>query len=407
MAREDETVVKIGIVTTWFERGASYVSRIYMDMLVKEGHEVFIYSRGGQKPSRDSAKWNEDYVTRDDTFQNSRVNTKKFFAWLKEKQIEAVLFNEQQDFRIVGETKKAFPNVKLAAYVDYYTESTIPWFELYDFLICNTHRHMQAMEKHPQKHYVRWGTDLTVYKPTYENRDQLTFFHSVGMSTRKGTDLLIDAFLDGECYKRSKLIIHTQIPISAVTQYSKEFLQEKNVEVIQKTVTAPGLYHKGDIYVYPTRLDGLGLTMYEAAACGMPIITTDFPPMNEAVKPDFGRLVKVKDYYCRQDAYYFPMAICDKADLVACMQWYIDYPERVVAQKKNAREYAEQNYDIMRKSVEVSSIFMNSSIRPLNDKVYHDMMHYYKKETNSFHLFTENRTCIYKLKCRLIKALRR
>lgn len=399
--------MNIGIVTTWFERGAAYVSRTYMDLLIHEGHDVFIYSRGGRKPASDSVKWNESYVTRDNTYQNSRVNNKKFFKWIEENKIEALLFNEQQDFRIVGDTKKKFPNVKLAAYVDYYTERTIQWFELYDFVICNTYRHMQAMEHHPQKYYVRWGTDVSVYKPSFEERSQLTFFHSVGMSTRKGTDILIDAFIDGECYKDSKLVIHTQIPISAVTNYSVEFLKNKNIEIIEKTVTAPGLYFKGDIYVYPTRLDGLGLTMYEAAASGMPIITTDFPPMNEAVKLEFGRLVKVKDYYCRQDAYYFPMAVCDKDDLIACMKWYIDHPEEVQIQKKIARSYAEQNYDISKKSKEVSDIFVNASVFPLNKKIYDDMIRYYKKEVSSIHMYTENNSFLYNLKCQLIKKIKR
>lgn len=399
--------MNIGIVTTWFERGAAYVSRTYFDLLVKEGHNVFIYSRGGKRPSIDSEKWNEEYVTRDDTFQDSRILKRNFFRWIKKNHVEAILFNEQQDFRIVGETKKEFPKIKLAAYVDYYTERTLKWFELYDFVICNTYRHMQAMGDHPQKYYLRWGTDLDLYKPSDEMHDQLTFFHSVGMSTRKGTDILIDAFIEGECYRKSKLIIHTQIPISSVTKYTADFLKERNVEIIERTVTAPGLYYKGDIYVYPTRLDGLGLTMYEAAASGLPIITTDFPPMNEAVKPEFGRLVKVKDYYCRKDAYYFPMAICEKEKLIECMKWYIDRPEQVNVQKLKAREYAEKHYNISERSKELSRIFTDATVQPLNLQVYKDMMRHYNKEINSIHKYTENRTSIYKLKCLILSGVRR
>ena len=35
----------IGIVTTWFERGAAYVSRQYRDALAGQ-HTVFIFARG-------------------------------------------------------------------------------------------------------------------------------------------------------------------------------------------------------------------------------------------------------------------------------------------------------------------------------------------------------------------------
>ena len=40
--------MNIGIVTTWLERGASYVSRQYYEVLSKF-HNVYIYARGGEK----------------------------------------------------------------------------------------------------------------------------------------------------------------------------------------------------------------------------------------------------------------------------------------------------------------------------------------------------------------------
>jgi len=36
----------VGIVTTWFERGAAYVSRAYREAL-QERFDVVIYARGG------------------------------------------------------------------------------------------------------------------------------------------------------------------------------------------------------------------------------------------------------------------------------------------------------------------------------------------------------------------------
>ncbi len=399
--------MKIGIVTTWYERGAAYVSRIYMDLLHKSGHEVFIYSRAGQNPPKGIEKWNEDYVTRDNTYRNFQINKHKFFCWIKKNNLNVILFNEQQDFRIVAETKRRFPDIKLAAYVDYYTERTRKWFVLYDFLICNTKRHMQAMEGHPQKYYMQWGTDTKLYRPSKEKHDILTFFHSVGMSTRKGTDILIEAFIEGECFKKSKLIIHTQRPIEDVCNYKREFLEQNNIQIIEKTVTAPGLYYMGDVYVYPTRLDGLGLTMYEALSSGLPVITSDFPPMNEAVNNECGKLIKIKDYYCRQDAYYYPLVVCDKEDLIRKMQWYIDNPEQIIIQKEAARRYAVEHYEITDRYKELSRIFETAKIRKLDTAIYKDVMWYYKKEINTIHQYTDNRTWIYNLKCKIIKMMRR
>ena len=65
------------------------------------------------------------------------------------------------------------------------------------------------------------------------------------------------------------------------------------LKIYEKTLPAPGLYHLGDVYVYPSRLDGVGLTVGEALACGLPVITTENGPMDEFVEDGFnGRLGK-------------------------------------------------------------------------------------------------------------------
>lgn len=372
--------MNIGIVTTWFERGAAYVSRNYMSLLEQAGHNIYIFARGGEGASSTNApEWNKENVTRYSKFINTTIPTRIFFRWIKDHKIDAILFNEQKEYKIVALTKKEFPSIKLGAYVDYYTEESRKWFNFFDFVICNTHRHMEAMESHPQKFYVTWGVDTNLYKPQVKDTNNLVFFHSVGMSVRKGTDVLIDAFIQGNCYKNASLIIHTQIPIEKVSRYKKEDLTKYNITVIEKTVPAPGLYYMGDVYVYPTRLDGLGLTMYEALSCGLPVITSDFPPMNEAVNNDVGRLVKIDDYYCREDAYYYPMVKCSKDELMAAMKWYIENPSELKEQKLRARAYAIKYYNLMNRSEEVSNIFLSAETRTFDEKLYKSYLKTYRQ----------------------------
>ena len=379
--------MNIGIVTTWFERGAAYVSKNYMELLQKEGHTVFIYARGGEEhPTKREAKWNEAYVTRDETHIDSNVSRRKLYSFIQKNNLDILLFNEQKDFRVVVDVKERYPDLKVGAYVDYYTERTIPWFRVYDFLVCNTKRHMQAMQSHPQKYYLPWGTDVTLFSPKDMPREGVTFFHSVGMAPRKGTDVLVDAYIAGKLYERSKLILHTQAPIEFFCRYNKEELEKYGITVIEETVTAPGLYYMGDVYVYPTKLDGLGLTMYEALACGLPVITSDFPPMNETINEDVGRLVKIGDYYCRADGYYFPMVLCDRDDLIRAMDWYIDHPDELQKQKEAARQYAVTHYDLAQKSKMCAEIFEKAHCMERDKALYREIRRYYKQNTSLYQI---------------------
>lgn len=55
--------MNVGIVTTWFERGAAYVSRAYMETLSR-WHKVFVYARAGERYAQGDPKWDKEYVTR-------------------------------------------------------------------------------------------------------------------------------------------------------------------------------------------------------------------------------------------------------------------------------------------------------------------------------------------------------
>lgn len=59
----------------------------------------------------------------------------------------------------------------------------------------------------------------------------------------------------------------------------------KNVQVKLGNLSEPGdLYETGDIAVQPSRYEGLGLSMLEAQARGVPVIAVDAPPMNEIAR---------------------------------------------------------------------------------------------------------------------------
>lgn len=353
--------MNIGFVSTWFERGAAYVTKSYIDLL-KENNNVFVYARGGESYAKGNPKWDLPHVTWAPRLRGTSINFKHLKRWIEANQIQILFFNEQNDINIIYQLKKELSHIKLGAYIDYYKEDTVKEFFLYDFLICNTKRHYSVFKEHPQCYYVPWGTDTNLFKPEKKLNEKITFFHSAGMSNRKGTTFVIDAFIKGNLHQYSKLILHTQKDFEKNFDYNVTELKKYNIEVIEKTVTAPGLYYLGDIYVYPTMLDGLGLTMYEALSSGMPVITTNHPPMNEVINNDVGYLVDVDYLRSRQDGYYWPLAIVNEKSLIKSMIYFVENKSELPKMKETARKEAVEKWQWSDREKEINKIFNETKI---------------------------------------------
>lgn len=359
--------MNIGFITTWFERGAAYVTKQYAELLEKKGHKVFIYARG-ERYAVGNPKWDKENVLWGKKLYDTNLDYRYVAKWIANNKIECLFFNEQRDIKSVIRLKLVYPQLKIGTYIDYYTQSTVDDFAIYDFLICNTKRHYSVFSKFKQCYYIPWGTDVRLYDYKKSRAEKVRFFHSAGMSNRKGTDVLIDAFINGKLYEEAELIIHTQVPLSDLIGRKIDNLEKFGITVIEKTVSAPGLYYMGDVYVYPTTLDGLGLTMYEALASGMPVIATDCAPMNEVITEEVGRLVKVDEYRCRWDAYYWPLAFVNENSLIAAMNFYVENKNNLLQYRDVARKKAEDLWDWDSRIDLVSDAFTNSNVKEVDSE---------------------------------------
>ena len=359
--------MKIGIVTTWFERGAAYVSKQFEEILATE-HDVYIYARGGESYAIGDPNWDKPNVWWGkrliSPFHGTYINKKDFVKWIKKNSIEVIIFNEQQWFIPLLWCKDL--GIKTLAYIDYYTKETIPLFDIYDGVICNTKRHLSAFENHAHAFYLPWGTNIQLYKPTNINlidNGCVTYFHSAGMSGyRKGTDIFIKAYLKSQ--QKGKIVIHTQKDLKEqfpeLSKSIDSLIDEGKLELVTGTITAPGLYHKGDVYVYPSRLEGIGLTIAESLSAGLACIVPDNGPMNEFITADCGRTIKIAKYFCREDAYYWPMCEADIVDLTKIIDDLDNKHEIVLKMKVNARKHAENHL-----SQENNFISLNTIVREI------------------------------------------
>jgi len=339
----------IGIVTTWFPRGAAYVSKQFRETLLEE-YNVLIYARGGEKFAKGDPNWNFPYVTwAEKTFGVGRtgIDPDHFFKWVNKNNIKLVIFNEQQDFNILYECKKR--NLTIIAYIDYYKKNNVENFRVYDGLICNTKRHYSVFKNFKNAVYIPWGTKIELFKKSKIKKDykKIIFFHNAGMigfNQRKGTKELIQAFKNIK-ERKKRLIIHSQVSLGRLgVKYQLYCIFSPKIKIIRKDIY--GLFHLGDIYAYPTKHEGIGLTICEALASGTPVITTNSPPMNEFIIDGYnGKLVEVIKYKPRSDNHYWDEAIISVEDLQKKMEYFLEHPEIINQYKKNALEYVKRERD--------------------------------------------------------------
>ena len=99
-----------------------------------------------------------------------------------------------------------------------------------------------------------------------------------GVGERKGTDIVLRAF---------EILAQRGCPVDLAVSANRALAHgplPPGVELHLGRFPVQRIadwYRQADWVLYPSRREGLGLTFFEAAACGTPVITTDAEPMNE------------------------------------------------------------------------------------------------------------------------------
>ena len=176
-------------------------------------------------------------------------------------------------------------------------------------------------------------------------RDMLGFKAGATVSAEE----TVKAF-DNICKKidiNCKLVFNSQADIkknlnNVFAPWLYNMIQDNpKIEYILGSHPHPGIYHYGDIYVYPSKLEGIGLSIPEALSCGLAVITTDNPPMKEFIESgNNGFLVKITGSHQRHDNYYWPEVDIDIKHLEDLMMYYVNNPSIIELHKTNARNYA-------------------------------------------------------------------
>ncbi|MGE4267588.1 MAG: glycosyltransferase family 4 protein [Deferribacterales bacterium] len=135
---------------------------------------------------------------------------------------------------------------------------------------------------------VRQASDLIRERHAIDRKYMLGFVSS-GNLLKRGVDILIDAmgFLDRELSKYSSLLL---IGKDGKIEDYKRRIAEVNPEIQVIAVGAvddiANYYKSIDILLHPAHIEEFGMTLLEAAACGVPVITSKMTGFSEILRGD-------------------------------------------------------------------------------------------------------------------------
>ncbi len=153
-------------------------------------------------------------------------------------------------------------------------------------------------------------------------KDQLTLIKAVEDLITETPKLRQDIRLvligDGELY-----------PV--IKKYIADHSLENNIELLGAREDVAQLLHDFDIFVLPSLAEGIPLTILEAMATALPVISTEVGGVPELIENGFqGYLIKPKDI----------------KDLVDKIKLYIDNPELIAKHGACGREKVEENFSL-------------------------------------------------------------
>lgn len=161
----------------------------------------------------------------------------------------------------------------------------------------------------------------------------------LGAGARKSTAKVCRAFKELRATMPGiKLTVNMQVPFGCE--------DDEGITYNIRNVPCPeSLYETGDVFIYPSVAEGIGLQILEAMSCGFPVVTTNYPPMNEyIVNPNL--LVTCTPPPADQALHGRPRL--DYQNLVQCMRFAATH-DLTVESRRN-RYYVEQfcSYDALR-----------------------------------------------------------
>ena len=350
--------IRVGLVTAWGECGMGYVARnwVYTFNKYDDKIEYQIYSRSFAWLKK--FRWRGSKVV--DGPDQMEIDHPHFWSWVDKFKPDVIFFQDQNIYGRSQMREESYRlkkmGIKLINYPDWIKRGDIEKYcGLYDVNLAHVKRNYNWFVDAglDQPTLIPWGVIIKNF-PFHERnvKDKIIFYINIGTgTTRKGYTLIPKALekMKGGLFNRyfspkeyNFKFIATSIEDSTF-RINKSFVNyfhsnpqcEFHFETADNEIG--GLYSIGDVYIYPTTREGIGLTITEAMCTGMPVVTSNYPTMNEWLDDEKeGRLIKLKKI--KKSSMPMDKVFIDTNHLAEILVDYIENPKKVIEQSYNARE---------------------------------------------------------------------
>lgn len=184
-------------------------------------------------------------------------------------------------------------------------QSSIPDWNLCTTFFCPNQACITCLRKlgFRNTQYVPWPVNLAGLPERKVSGPAKVFIHNAGVyesDDRKSTEITLNAF-ERVQNDEIRLLIRSQNFVPFTTADSRVEFRTGNLQ------NYSDLYSEGDVAIQVSKAEGLGFGILEPMACGMPVITTNYAPMNEYVRQSpmlvgtrFGKSPAIQTSYIRQ-----------------------------------------------------------------------------------------------------------
>jgi 1,2-diacylglycerol 3-alpha-glucosyltransferase len=287
--------VRVGVVTKWFNRGQPVVGRYLRSALDDLGHESFILARprreGGPMSGALSSDdvWDQPGVTEGSAYD---IPMEEYASWAEANRIEVVFCDQNYQFEEIRSLRERGIRTVGRFVWEHFSEQHVEgarsaYDVVYSFTRCEQARYAEMGIQSP---YVTWGCHpelVEVGDAREPSKDGLVraIFPGGFLGHRKPIEQVIEAFPRTRD-DRLRLLVKTQVKRKHLKPVMKAAAKDSRIEVLvedERTADHLQRFAANDVCLAPARWEGLGLPLYEAMAFGIPVVTNDYPPLNEAV----------------------------------------------------------------------------------------------------------------------------